>query len=188
MQHFNVRFPDAKGLYVFSMQEGDISLIFEEPKKLLRAESKNCRLRHYQRFPLAVIQEWLERSRPDSLDTFGSRSRHSYMSRLARGARVERSALAARASSIGAVLDFYTVWIASTFKLLPVLKAVFGRLIVPRSAIDAFLRLESDASNLLLRGELVRVGYHDGHFTKQITSEEDMAKTKKVSRGTSARS
>ena len=46
------------------------------------------------------------------------------------------------------MFDLYTAWIATTFKMLDPLKALLGKLVVPRSVIDAFLELERDAGQV----------------------------------------
>ena len=172
MHHFNVRFPDAKGLYAFSMKDGDISPILEQAKK---QSERNLMIADFyidKHFPMAVITGMVGEE-PSGFAEYIRSLGHAIVA--CRGDHPEREfaeRLALRPPNGGAVLDFYTAWIASTFKLLAPLKAVFGRLIVPRSVVDEFLKMEHDAAHLL-GGEFMRVGYHDGQFIRQVTSEAE---------------
>jgi len=172
MKHFNVRFPDAKGLYYLPLQENDIAPILEQVKQHSERTRKIADLYTEQHIPLALVTgmtggetmgfaEYLRQHGHYIIACFGNELERAAAERYAR-----------RPPAGGAVLDLYTAWIGVSLKLLEPLRSLFGRLIVPRSAIDAIVQMEHDASAHLGQRSM-SVSFHEGSFIRQELSEED---------------
>jgi hypothetical protein len=86
--------------------------------------------------------------------------------------RVAAERYARRPAKGGVVLDLYTAWVSASLKLLDPLKSVFGKLIVPRSVIDAILQMQHDADAHVGQRSM-SVGYREGTFIRQEFSEDD---------------
>jgi tetratricopeptide (TPR) repeat protein len=172
MEHFNVRFPDAKGLYTFSTKEGDITPFLDQVKEVSERNRRIADLYIEQHIPLAIVSGVAG----GEVTGFAGYIRTlGYDILTCHGNHPERrmaEEIALHPPSGGAVLDFYTAWIAATLKLLAPLKLIFGTLVVPRSVIDEFLGLDRDAGHLT-GGESMLVGYHEGEFVRQTRTEDE---------------
>jgi hypothetical protein len=174
MRHFNVRFPDAQGFYSFAAS--DPAPLLEEVRKTGARARVTADLYLEKNIPLAVLTG-MTRGEVTGLA--------QYIRALGRdiiachGNNPERAAAERIALNPpgGAVLDFYTAWMATALGALQPLKDIFGRLAVPRSVIDSFLELETDASHAP-EGDVISVGYHDGQFIKQVSTGEDVRRLK----------
>ena len=172
MQKFNVRFPDAKGLYYFAIEENDVAPILEQVKRLSDRTRKIADMYTEQHLPLAVVTGI---SGGETTGFAGYLRQHGHDIVACHGNHPERAAaerLARQPPTGGAVLDFYTAWIAASLKVIGPLKSLFGRLIVPRSVIDAIAQLQHDAGSHLGR-ESMSVGYHKGSFIRQVFTDVD---------------
>lgn len=178
MEHFNVRFPDAQGFYSFAARDHDISAILEEVKKVGARARATADLYIDKHMPLAVLAG-MAPSAVIGLAQYIRALGHEIIT--CHGNHPERAAgerLALNPPG-GAVLDFYTAWIASSLKVLGPLKKIFGRLLVPRSLIDSFLELSRDASHAT-EGGTMSVAYHDGQFTKEIRTDDEIQHLKEA--------
>jgi tetratricopeptide (TPR) repeat protein len=179
MEHFNVRFPDATGLYTFSTKDNDITPILDQVKQFSERNRKVADLYIEKHFPLSVVVGAVG-SEVTGLAGYVRNLGHDITACY--GNHPERTAaerFALNPPDGGAVLDFYTAWIATTLRLLEPLRLIFPRLLVPRSVIDEFLELERDAAHLL-GGESMSVGYQDGQFTRQVRTEEETNRLRKA--------
>jgi tetratricopeptide (TPR) repeat protein len=173
MQQFNVRFPDAHGLYYLTIEEGSgIAPVLEQVKQQSERTSKVAALYIEQHLPLAVVTG-MAGGEPTGLAGYVRNLNKDIVA--CHGSDAERVAaekLALHPPPSGAVLDFYTAWIAASLKLISPLKSVFGKLIVPRSVIDTIAQMQLDSA-VPLGGRSMSLGYRDGQFIRQEFSEED---------------
>jgi cellulose synthase operon protein C len=171
-QHFNVRFPNAKGLYYLSIRENDISPILEQVKQYAERTRKIAALYTEQHIPLALMTGL---SGGEVVGFAGYLRQHGHDIVTCLGNELELAAAknsARRPPKEGVVLDLYTAWVAASLKLLDPLKSVFGRLIVPRSVLDAILQMQHDAEGYVGQRS-TSVGYRDGTFIRQEFTEKD---------------
>jgi cellulose synthase operon protein C len=165
------RFPDAKGFYRFEAQEGDVSSILAEMKRL--GEQDERIFRHYvdDGYPLALVASLRGKS---TVEFAGNVARRGEIIRTCLGTNQERNAamrLVRAARSRGIVLDTYTVWVAQQLGLLGALKALFPRVAVPRSSIDE-LREWQDRIKPESNEPLLTMGYANGqHFREEIPAQ-----------------
>lgn len=172
MEHFNVRFPDAQGLYTVAGSDHDASFIFDEIKDAAKRARATADLYTEKHIPLAVLIGMTHGEVTGLAQYIRTLGREIVTCHGNHPERVAAERIALNPPE-GAVLDFYTVWIASALKALTPLKKVFGRLIVPRSVIDSFLVLDHDASHAMER-DTISVAYHDGQFVKEIRTRDEV--------------
>jgi hypothetical protein len=127
MEHFNVRFPDAEGLYTIAASDSDITPALEEVKQLAERARATADLYLEKHIPLAVLTgmtrgevtglaQYIKTLGHEIITCHGNHPEH---------VAAERIALNPPGA---AVLDFYTAWIATALNALDALKHVFGRL------------------------------------------------------------
>jgi cellulose synthase operon protein C len=171
-QHFNVRFPNAKGLYYLALQENDVSPILKQVKQYAERTRKIAELYTERHIPLALVTG-LTGGEVMGFAGYLRQQGHYIIARL--GNELERLAAARYARQPpkdGVVLDLYTAWVAASLKLLDPLKSLFGKLMVPRSAIDAILQMQQDGGAHVGQRSM-SVGYREGTFIRQEFSEVD---------------
>jgi cellulose synthase operon protein C len=179
MEHFNIRFPDAQGLYKIATKEDDVTPLLDQVKALSERNRRVADLYIEQHFPLEIVTG-LAGGEVTGLAGYVRSLGHDIAT--CQGNHPERAAaerIVLRPPSGGAVLDLYTAWIAATLKLLVPLRAIMGRLLVPRSVVDGFLEMERDASHAE-GGESMSIGYHDGTFVRQIRTGEDATRIRRI--------
>ncbi len=173
MHKFNVRFPEAKGFYSLSLQGEDITPVLEQVKRVGEHARRIADLYIDKHLPLAVVAG-IDGRNSIGLAEYVRRLRHDIVACL--GNLPERTAaeqLAMGPPPGGAVLDLYTAWIAAALNLLGPLKAVFGRLVVPRAVIDAIRQLEDDVSDER-GGQSMSMAYDEGSYVRHVQEEEDL--------------
>jgi hypothetical protein len=165
------RFPDAGGFHRFESQEGDVSSVLAEMKRL--GEQDEQIFRHYidDGYPLALVASLRGKS---TVEFAGHVVSRGDMIRTCLGTNQERNAavrLVRAARSRGIVFDTYTVWVTQQLGLLGALKALFPRVAVPRSSIDE-LREWQDRIEPESDEPLRTIGYANGqHFREEIPAQ-----------------
>lgn len=171
MENFQTRFPDAKGLYRFTVKNGDIQPILDQVKKAAEMNRKFADFYLLQHVPMAMVASQLGK---DSV------SFAEYLRGLGEdikaciGIGAERSAaqnllLQHRAS--GVVLDTYTAWMVATMDVLDTLLAVFGKIFVPQSVIDELRNLNEGQFS---EHTAMTIGWHNGQFIRQELTKEEI--------------
>jgi cellulose synthase operon protein C len=182
MEHFNIRFPDATGLYTVPTKEHDISPILDQIRQFAERNRKIADLYIEQHYPLSVVvgaaggevtglAQYVRSLGHDITTCHGNHPE-----------RVSAERIALQPPPGGAVLDLYTAWIATAFEMLAPLKALLGKLVVPRSVIDGFLELERDAGQMEGRDSM-SVGYHDGQFIRETRTGDDARRLRVIIEG-----
>ncbi|MER8674605.1 tetratricopeptide repeat protein [Mesorhizobium sp. M0037] len=173
MENFEKRFPDAKGFYTVTMEDGDVQPALDQVRRASENNRKLADLYLVQNVPLNMVADHL------GGDTIGFveyiRSLDADI-RTCVGMEVER--LAARALIVqhraaGAVLDTYTAWTVATMGAFDVLKAIFGTLVVPQSVIDE-LRILRDKQEWTGEPSMT-IAWHNGQYIRQEHTPEDVA-------------
>jgi tetratricopeptide (TPR) repeat protein len=172
LEHFNVRFPDATGLYTLTTKDNDITPILAEVKEVAERARTTADLYLEKHIPLAVVAG-ATRGEVTGLAEYIRILGHDIIA--CHGNHPERVAaerVALNPPTGGAVLDFYTAWTGAALKVLAPLKEIFGKLIVPRSVIDTFMELDREVSHSM-GSDSVSVGYQDGQFVKKIRTAQE---------------
>lgn len=171
MATYNVRFPDATGLVEMKVQNGDIQPMLDLVRK--SSAQQESLLQAYADMPLPIGALAMMANR-NVLELAEHLAAVGQDIRACVGANDEREAALAAlrdAQGQGVAVDLLTVWTAYRLNLLQPLKATFGRLLLPRSAIDSLM-------DLLRRRELSRgqetmtVGYLKGEPVKELRTPE----------------
>ncbi len=177
METFNVRFPEAKGFYRVTTQEGDISSILDEVKSHSEKSQAIADLYLEKKIPLSFIAALVHTETikfASGITQFGRDISACY------GNVSERSAaeqLVRSYAGKGAVFDCYTAWTAEALGILPTLQKLFGKLFVSRSAIDeiATIQYEFDENP----GQVMTVSYRDGqYFREELTADQNKERAK----------
>lgn len=173
MENFEKRFPDAKGFYTVTMQEGDIQPALDQVRRVSESNRKLADLYIVKHLPLNMVASHL------GGDTIGFaeyiRSLNVDLQTCV-GMPPQRDAALAivrQHRAQGAVLDTYTAWTVATMDSFDVLKAVFGTLAVAQSTIDEIRALAGKHEPA--RGRSMTIAWHDGQYIKQEHSAEDAA-------------
>ena len=163
------RFPDAKGFHRFAFND-DFSTFLAEVKRIGEQDDEIFRTYTEKGFPLALVASFRGKSTAEFAAHVVARGEFI---RTCLGTNEERDfalRLLQAARSRGIVLDTYTAWFAHQIKVLDTLKALFVRVVVPRSSIDELRgwreRLEPASDE-----PLTTIGYANGqHFREEISA------------------
>ncbi len=171
MATYNERFPDATGLLEMKVKDGDIRPMLEVVRR--SSEQQEILLQAYAEMPLPLAAVALMAHRnvlelAEYLPSIGHEVRACVGTNEERVAGI--AALAA-AQGQGVALDLLTAWTAYRLNLLPSMKATFGRLLLPRSAIDSLMeflrRRELDRGR-----ESMTISYWKGEPFRELRSPE----------------
>lgn len=163
IENFETRFPGHQGFSTFSVEEGDVSSVFEIVR--IRAERNEKIARSYIEKDLPL--EYVARLLGGDVSSFAAYVRSLGADVVTcEGGVEERSAAieeVLKSRGGGAVLDPYTVVVASELGVLADLKAWFGNLFTPSSTLDRIDRAAEQLKAGLGRDEL-SVSWHNGQF------------------------
>lgn len=177
------RFPEATDLFEVNIKDGDISPVLD----LIKAHAEQGKLieRTYAEnpVPLAMIAASTKLDVIELADQFRS---EGIDLRTCIGSIDERSdAVAAvqNARGKGAVLDLLTAWTLHRLEMLELAKAYFGRLLLPRSAVDALMELRAKSA-FHTRSEFMTLKYvGDRAYREEHTPEEAASKVETITKG-----
>lgn len=173
MENFENRFPDAKGFYKITMEDGDIQPALEQVRRVAESNRNRADLYLKHNCPISFVVAKGER------DTIGFVEYIRFLDfdiRTCLGTEPER--LAARGlldayRHSGAVLDAYTAWTVSTMGVFDVLRSVFGTLIIPQTVIDEIKSLRDEHETITERS--MTLSWHNGEYIRQENTAEDTA-------------
>lgn len=133
---FPTRFPDHGGFYTYKIQDGDISNVLNDIKRFSERDDQILDLYENQHFPLELAGAMCG----DSFATLAQQIvRKGRFIKACLGATQERQAalsLCKEAADRGVVMDTHTAWTAYVLGIVPILKILFPRLVIPRSSLD----------------------------------------------------
>ena len=165
------KFPDFKGMWRMSVKEGDISEILDVIRKLSEANQQRAKQYTDAQLPLSFVAKMMGGDAPSFAQYVRGLGANII---TCTGIEQEFAAACTKAEEArgkGAVLDFYTAWVAAEMGILDILKAWFGRLITPQSTIEAIDRLMAREEEG--RGQrMMTVGWHNGQFLKQEITDD----------------
>ena len=167
---FETRFPDEGGFFTLSASSDDMTSVLEQVKRASEATRNVADLHIEKDLPLAFagarasggsigLGQYIATIGADVATCLGSEAE-----RL----QVRATVLARRGR--GAVLDAQAVWTAATLEILGNLKALFGTLVVPRSALDEILALRD---RIDLDGDGITMAWRDGVYTRRDHTQEN---------------
>ncbi len=171
MNDFERRFPNHGGMWRFSVKEGDVAPVLDLIRKKSEADREIAKSYTEKAVPLAFVARMMG-GRPGSFAHFLRRLGIDVLT--CQGGLDERDAAIAVAVAFrgtGVVLDEFTVWVAAEMGILDILKAWFGRVLIPQVVIDAIDDLIED-ERAGLGHRTMTVGWHDGQFLKQDVTDE----------------
>lgn len=177
------RFPEATDLFEVSIKDDDISPVLD----LIRANAEHGKRieRTYAEnpVPLAMIAAGAKKNAIELADQFRS---VGIDLRTCIGEQDERDAAidAARNSrGRGAVLDLLTAWTLHRLEMLGLAKAFFGRLLLPRSAVDELMELRAK-SGFHTRSEFMTLSYVGGQaYRQEHTPQEAIGNIETITKG-----
>lgn len=170
MESFQIRFPDAKGLYRFTTRDGDVQPILDQVKKNAEMNRKLADYYLLHHFPMAMVASQLGRDSVGFAEYIKSLDA-SITTCVGIGA--ERSAaydIISQHRAEGVVLDTYTAWTAATMDVFDTLIVVFDRVYVSQSVIDELRTLREKE----VFERAMTIGWHDGQFFRQELTKEEI--------------
>lgn len=172
MANFQTRFPDAKGFYTIRMQDDDVQPALDEVRRVSESNQKLADLYLRQNVPMAMVASRLGRDSIGFAEYIRSLDQDIVTAIGNVPEREAERAIIDQRRVGGAVLDAYTAWTAATMDALDVLQAVFGRLVIPQSAMDE-LRSLLDRDGFGTGGRSMTIAWHKGQFIRQEFSAEE---------------
>ena len=171
MENFPSKFPGVGGFYTYHTKNDDIQPILADLKK--HSESRKERFRFYERdnVPIGLM-----------VNLFNGNIIGFHQTVLSYGMRIKTCAgtnderakgITTCIDNVGRdiILDSYTVWIVINLNLLPVLKVLFGNLILPQSGLDEFYKIRDELNDRFESGAYLTVRYEGEHLIGQeVTS------------------
>jgi cellulose synthase operon protein C len=171
MEDLGRKFPDFKGMWRMSVREGDISEILDVIRKLSEANQQRAKKYTDANLPLSFVAKMMGGDAPSFAHYVRGQG-----AKIVTCAGLDQEFAAAcnsaeEAGGKGAVLDFYTAWVAAEMGILDILKSWFGKLITPQSTIESIDRLiEHEEEG---RGQrMMTVGWHNGQFVRQEITDD----------------
>ncbi len=169
-ENFETRFPDVSGVYRYTLKENDIQPVLDMVRSQAEANEKFAQ-NYLNGLPLSFVAGKLHR---DTIGFAGLVRSLGHEIRTCLGNHHERiralDAVVKRPVG-GAVLDTYTAWVAASLDVLPVLKQLFGRLVVPQAVKDDLLLMRGfDRPN----SKALSLTYRDGEFFKHEVAPDDV--------------
>lgn len=174
MEQFERKFPDATGMWRFTVKDNDISGMLAMIRQLSEARQETAKSYTEGCLPLAFVAKMMGGD-PASFAQY-VRS-HGGNIITCTGLDDEFAAagkLASESRGRGAVLDLYTAWVAAEIGILGTLRSWFGRLLTPSSTIDAVDRLIAREEEGLA-GRSGTIGWRDGQFYRQELTNDFVA-------------
>ena len=171
LQGHETRFPDSQGLHRVDVADGNMEPVLAQVRRASEASRQLADLHLEQHIPLSMVAAF---SNGSTLGLASYVASLGFDLRTCLGTEAER--LAARESvrrsrTAGAVLDAYAAWTAATLDVLDVLAGVFGRLVVPRSAMDELRMMQDD--EVRPRARMMTAHYVDGSYVAHETTIEE---------------
>jgi cellulose synthase operon protein C len=177
---FETRFPDANGVYSFTMKDEDIQPMLDMVKRQAEA-NQHLAKQYVDGVPISFVTARIHRD-PISFAEYLRSQGEPIRTCIGNGQERElafKTIELHRAS--GAVLDSYTAWTAATLGVLPALKTLFGSLYIPHSVKDDVL---------LFRGfdepsgrRTLSVSYEEGQFVKHEITRDQVVQRRKLITG-----
>ncbi|MDX0563767.1 hypothetical protein GOD83_06750 [Sinorhizobium medicae] len=174
---FETRFPDAKGVYSFTMKDENIQPMLDVVKRQAEA-NEHLAQQYADGVPISFVTGRIHRDPVSFAQYLRSLDQpiHTCIGNSQERELAFKTIELHRAS--GAVLDTYTAWTAATLGALPALKELFGSLYIPHSVKDDIL---------LFRGfdefpgrKTLSVSYENGQFVKHEITRDQMAERQKA--------
>ncbi|NJO54209.1 MAG: hypothetical protein HC829_04580 [Bacteroidales bacterium] len=172
MANFQTRFPDANGFYTIRMRDNDVQPALDEVRRVSETNQKLAQLYISQHLPMAMVASRLGRDSISFAEYIRSLDQDIVTAIGNVPERESERAIVDQHRAAGAVFDTYAAWTAATMDVLDILRAVFGKLVIPQSSMDE-LRSLLDRNELGLGGRSMTVAWHKGQYIRQEFTAED---------------
>lgn len=173
MENFENRFPDAKGFYKITIQDGHVQPALEQVRRVAESNRKLADLYLKNNFPISFVVA------KGGRDTIGFVEYIRFLDfdiRVCLGTEAERLAardLLTAHRHAGAALDAYTAWTVSTMEAFDVLQSVLGTLIIPQTVIDEIKNLRDEQETTAERS--MTMTWRNGEYIRQEHTAEGIA-------------
>jgi hypothetical protein len=171
LYNFQTRFPNAKGLYSFKINQGDIQPVLEQVRQKSETTRQIADFYLVKHIPMTMVASFLGRDSVGFANYVRVLGHNIHTCIGTHAERVASLRIIRDHRSRGAVLDAYTAWTAATMDILDVLHFVFGTLVLPRSCIDELRTLLNQEN--LDGGRKFSILWRDGqYFREEFTAEQ----------------
>lgn len=179
MNGFQTMFPGARGLVKMTIEEGNIDAVLAIVRR--RAEHNEHMARFYfeHGVPMAMVARLMGGDPvgfAGYVRSLGAEiaTNSGFLDHLKAGL-----ALAEERRGRGVAMDAYTIFVAAEMDVLGVLRASYGAVHVPQSAVDMIDKMIAHETEGLGR-EQMSVGWHDGGYVKEVYDDEQ--RTRRIER------
>ncbi|QAS81821.1 hypothetical protein CO657_28630 (plasmid) [Rhizobium acidisoli] len=178
-ENFNERFPNENGFWIIKSADDDLEPFLDVVRQ--HSERQERLLDQYtrQHVPISILAEISGSSAAAMADTLRSKRIEI---EVCEGTLPERNYAAQtvrRFLGEAIVLDTLTHWAAVEIGAMPILKEIFGRVLVPRSTLDELIKLQDDDTEVVEGPEMSGTAfYHNGKFYyDEMTPQRRAART-----------
>ena len=174
MERFEQKFPDAKGMWRFTVKDNDVSGMLDMICQLSEANQERAKSYTEGGLPLAFVARMMGGDAASFAQYVRSLGGNIVTCTGRDDEFAAAGKLAIDARGQGAALDFYTAWVAAEIGILDTLHSWFGRLVTPQSTIeeiDSLIAREEEG----LGGRMMTVVWRDGQFYRHEVTDEFVA-------------
>ncbi|MEF3136080.1 hypothetical protein OS035_32190 [Rhizobium sp. 268] len=139
LANFQTKFPTSKGLFAFTMNEGDLSPVLDMVRRFAERGEKAIDLYVKSPIPFQLVAGMFDEN---PIAFAGSIVEADEDIRTCMGIDPEREAahaLIRNSNRRGVVLDAHAAWTAATLDVLDIIEASLGPIYLPQSALDSLL-------------------------------------------------
>lgn len=179
-ENFNSRFPTQDGFWVIRTVGDDVEPVLDVMRRQGERHDKVLGLYAEGKLPIAVIVELAGRSVIAFADTLRFLNVPIDTCEGTLPERQRASAVVQEFRDQGVVLDSLTHWVAVDLEAIDILKSVFGKVVVPRSAVDELAQL-GDGGGFGGGEWSGTAGYYGGKFFfDEMTAERAAARAEAI--------
>lgn len=176
MARHATQFPDSKALLSLRVADGDVAPVLGTVKQLSASERDIAQAYTEAPVPLAALAAAAGRSVIVLADYIAQVEGQVRACVGDEGERHRAFGFMRAARAKGAIVDTLTLWTADRLGLLPALKTYFGRLVVPRSAVDELMELREERRSHADQ-EYLTMSFEGDRAVTRLHTPEETART-----------
>ncbi|HLZ75660.1 PIN domain-containing protein [Phenylobacterium sp.] len=171
MSSYATRFPGETGLIEMSVQDGDLEPMLAIVRQAGERDEAILKAYAEMPLPLSAVAAMMGRNVLELAEHLPNIGRDIRTCAGIHGEREATFPALQAALGNGLALDLLTAWTAYRLEVLPQLRATFGRLLLPRSAVDSLMELLRERE-LQSSQESLSLAFIDGRPVRQTHTVE----------------
>lgn len=171
MDQFNRKFPGHDAIWSLPRTENGVADVLKIVRVISEANEQRAKIYTEGEVSLAFTAKMMGGNPVSFAQYLVSRGHRIATCTGAGGEFSAAGKLARERRGRGAVLDFYTAWVAAELGILPILRVWFGRLVTPESMIDELDLLIAGLYDSRGRRSMT-VGWRDDQFVRHDVTDD----------------